>query len=123
MARTEEGLIKAKELIRGLRTDFWQNARVAGINEEFNQNLENAGRIADFLELGELMVDDALDRKESCGGHFRLESQTEEGEALRDDENYAYAAAWEYKGDNQPEELHKEELIFENVKLSQRSYK
>ena len=123
MARTEEGLIKAKELIRALRTDFWHNARVAGINEEFNQNLENAGRIADFLELGELMVDDALDRKESCGGHFRLESQTEEGEALRDDENYAYAAAWEYKGDNQPEELHKEELIFENVKLSQRSYK
>ena len=123
MARTEEGLIKAKELIRALRADFWQNARVSGTNEEFNQNLENAGRVADFLELGELMVDDALDRKESCGGHFRLESQTEEGEALRDDENYAYAAAWEYKADNQPEELHKEELIFESVKLSQRSYK
>ena len=123
MARTEEGLIKAKELIRALRADFWQNARVSGINEEFNQNLENAGRIADFLELGELMVDDALDRKESCGGHFRLESQTDEGEALRDDDNYAYAAAWEYKGDNLPEELHKEELVFENVKLSQRSYK
>lgn len=123
MARTEEGLTKAKGLIRALREDFWQNARVSGINEEFNQNLENAGRIADFLELGELMVDDALDRKESCGGHFRLESQTDEGEALRDDENYAYAAAWEYKGDNQPEELHKEELVFENVKLSQRSYK
>ncbi|MEJ7691376.1 fumarate reductase/succinate dehydrogenase flavoprotein subunit [Daejeonella sp.] len=123
MARTEDGLIKAKGLIRALRADFWQNARVSGINEEFNQNLENAGRIADFLELGELMVDDALDRNESCGGHFRLESQTDEGEALRDDENYAYAAAWEYKGDNQPEELHKEELVFENVKLSQRSYK
>ncbi len=85
--------------------------------------LEKAFRVADFLELGELMIDDALDRKESCGGHFRLESQTEEGEALRDDENYAYAAAWEYKGDNQPEVLHKEELVFENVKLSQRSYK
>lgn len=123
MARTEEGLIKAKGLIKALRADFWQNARVSGINEEFNQNLENAGRIADFLELGELMVDDALDRKESCGGHFRLESQTDEGEALRDDDNYAYAAAWEYKGDNQPEELHKEELVFENVKLTQRSYK
>ncbi|SKB67928.1 fumarate reductase/succinate dehydrogenase flavoprotein subunit [Daejeonella lutea] len=123
MARTEEGLIKAKGLIQALRADFWQNARVSGINEEFNQNLENAGRIADFLELGELMVDDALDRKESCGGHFRLESQTDEGEALRDDDNYAYAAAWEYKGDNQPEQLHKEELVFENVKLSQRSYK
>ncbi|OYZ55991.1 MAG: succinate dehydrogenase flavoprotein subunit [Sphingobacteriales bacterium 24-40-4] len=123
MARTEEGLIKAKGMIRELREDFWKNARVSGSNNEFNQSLENAGRVADFLELGELMIDDALDRKESCGGHFRLESQTEEGEALRDDENYAYAAAWEYKGDNQPEVLHKEELVFENVKLSQRSYK
>ncbi len=123
MARTEEGLTKAKGLIRELREDFWRNALVSGVNEEFNQNLENAGRIADFLELGELMVDDALNRKESCGGHFRLESQTDEGEALRDDENYAYAAAWEYKEDNQPEVLHKEELVFENVKLTQRSYK
>jgi succinate dehydrogenase / fumarate reductase flavoprotein subunit len=123
MARTEEGLIKAKGLIRELKDDFWKNAIVTGINEEFNQNLENAGRVADFLELGELMIDDALDRKESCGGHFRLESQTPEGEALRDDDNYAYAAAWEYNGDNQPESLHKEELVFENVKLTQRSYK
>lgn len=123
MARTEEGLTKAKGLIRELRADFWKNARVAGINEELNQSLENAGRVADFLELGELMVDDALNRKESCGGHFRLESQTEEGEALRDDEHFAYAAAWEYKGDNQAEVLHKEDLVFENVKLSQRSYK
>jgi succinate dehydrogenase / fumarate reductase flavoprotein subunit len=123
MARTEEGLIKAKAMIRELRADFWKNARVSGTNNEFNQSLENAGRVADFLELGELMIDDALDRNESCGGHFRLESQTEEGEALRDDENYAYAAAWEYQGDNQPEVLHKEELVFENVKLSQRSYK
>lgn len=123
MARTEEGLIKAKGLIQQLRADFWKNAKVSGTNEEFNQNLENAGRVADFLELGELMVDDALDRKESCGGHFRLESQTDEGEALRDDDNFAYAAAWEYKGDNQPETLHKEELVFENVKLTQRSYK
>jgi len=123
MARSDEGLRKAKGLIRALRDDFWVNARVSGINEEFNQNLENAGRVADFLELGELMVDDALDRKESCGGHFRLESQTEEGEALRDDDNYAYAAAWEYTADNQPEELHKEQLVFENVKLTQRSYK
>jgi len=123
MARTEEGLIKAKGLICELREDFWKNAIVTGVNEEFNQNLENAGRVADFLELGELMVDDALDRKESCGGHFRLESQTPEGEALRDDDQYAYAAAWEYKGDNQPETLHKEELVFENVKLTQRSYK
>lgn len=123
MARTEEGLTKAKGLIRQLREDFWKNAQVTGSNEEFNQNLENAGRVADFLELGELMVDDALNRKESCGGHFRLESQTEEGEALRDDDQFAYAAAWEYKGDNQPEVLHKEELVFENVKLTQRSYK
>jgi len=123
MARTEEGLIKAKGLIRELKDDFWKNAIVTGVNEEFNQNLENAGRVADFLELGELMVDDALDRNESCGGHFRLESQTPEGEALRDDDNYAYTAAWEYKGDDQAESLHKEELIFENVKLTQRSYK
>lgn len=123
MARTEEGLIKAKGLVRELKEDFWKNAIVTGINDEFNQNLENAGRVADFLELGELMVDDALDRKESCGGHFRLESQTPEGEALRDDDNYAYVAAWQYNGDNQPESLHKEELVFENVKLTQRSYK
>ncbi len=123
MARDKEGLIKAKNMIRELREDFWKNARVSGISNEFNQSLENAGRVADFLELGELMIDDALDREESCGGHFRLESQTEEGEALRDDKNYAYAAAWEYKGDNQPEVLHKEEMVFENIKLSQRSYK
>ncbi len=123
MARNEEGLIKAKGMIRELRADFWKNALVSGESNEFNQSLENAGRVADFIELGELMIDDALDRKESCGGHFRLESQTEEGEALRDDDNYAYAAAWEYKGDNQAEVLHKEELVFENVKLSQRSYK
>jgi succinate dehydrogenase / fumarate reductase flavoprotein subunit len=123
MARDKENLIKAKKMIRELREDFWKNARVSGVSNEFNQSLENAGRVADFLELGELMIDDALDREESCGGHFRLESQTEEGEALRDDKNYAYAAAWEYKGDNQPEVLHKEELVFENIKLSQRSYK
>jgi succinate dehydrogenase / fumarate reductase flavoprotein subunit len=123
MARDKENLIKAKKMIRELREDFWKNARVSGVSNEFNQSLENAGRVADFLELGELMIDDALDREESCGGHFRLESQTEEGEALRDDKNYAYAAAWEYKADNQPEVLHKEELVFENIKLSQRSYK
>lgn len=123
MARTEEGLTKAKGLIRELREDFWKNAQVTGTNEEFNQNLENAGRVADFLELGELMIDDALNRKESCGGHFRLESQTDEGEALRDDNQFAYVAAWEYKGDNQPETLHKEDLVYENVKLTQRSYK
>lgn len=123
MARTEEGLIKGKEMVRVLRADFWKNALVSGVNEEFNQNLENAARVADFLELAELMIDDALERKESCGGHFRLESQTAEGEALRDDDNFAYVAAWEYKGDNVAEVMHKEELVYENVKLTQRSYK
>jgi succinate dehydrogenase / fumarate reductase flavoprotein subunit len=123
MARNEEGLKKAKGMIRGLRADYWKNAIVLGANEELNQSLEKAGRVADFLELAELMVDDALMRKESCGGHFRIESQTPEGEALRDDEHFAFVSAWEYKGDNQPEELHKEELVFENVHLTQRSYK
>lgn len=123
MARNEEGLIKAKGLIRELREDFWKNVIVLGENEEMNQSLEKAGRVADFLELGELMVDDALHRRESCGGHFRIESQTEEGEAKRDDENFAYVAAWEYTGEGQPEVLNKEELVFENVKLTQRSYK
>lgn len=123
MARTAEGLTKAKGLIQELRKEFWSDACVLGENEELNMSLEKAGRVADFLELGELMVVDALNRNESCGGHFRLESQTEEGEAKRDDEHYAYVAAWEYKGDDQPEILHKEDLVFENVKLTQRSYK
>jgi succinate dehydrogenase / fumarate reductase flavoprotein subunit len=123
MARNAEGLKKAQVMVQELRADFWKNVNVTGTNEELNQQLERAGRVADFLELGELMIVDALDRAESCGGHFREESQTEEGEALRKDDEYCYVAAWEYKGDNQPEVLHKEELIFENVKLTQRSYK
>ena len=123
MARNEAGLTKAKGLIRELRKEFWDDVTVLGENEEMNQSLEKAGRVADFLELSELMVDDALNRRESCGGHFREESQTEEGEAKRDDENFNYVAAWEYKGDDQPEVLHKEILEFENVKLTQRSYK
>lgn len=123
MARNADGLTKAKALISKLREDFWKNARVTGSNEELNQSLEKAGRLADFLELGELMVDDALQREESCGGHFRIESQTDEGEAKRDDDRYTYVAAWEYKGDDQAEKLHKEKLVFENVKLTQRSYK
>ncbi|QNF31438.1 fumarate reductase/succinate dehydrogenase flavoprotein subunit [Adhaeribacter swui] len=123
MARNAEGLRFAKQKISELRADFWQNVRVLGSNEELNMTLEKAGRVADFLELGELMVDDALHRNESCGGHFREEYQTPENEALRDDENFAYVAAWEYAGDNQPENLHKEALNFENVKLTQRSYK
>jgi succinate dehydrogenase / fumarate reductase flavoprotein subunit len=123
MARTEEGLTHAKGLIKALKADFWKNAIVTGENDEVNAALERAGRVADFIELGELMVTDALARRESCGGHFRLESQTPEGEALRDDDNFAFVSAWEFKGEDQEEELHKEELIFENVKLSQRSYK
>lgn len=123
MARTAEGLTKAKGLIQDLKNEFWTDVKVLGENEELNMSLEKAGRVADFLELGELMVDDALNRNESCGGHFRLESQTEEGEALRDDENFTFVSAWEFKGENQASELHKEELVFENVKLTQRSYK
>lgn len=123
MARNEDGLKKAKVLIQALRQEFWNDVTVLGENEELNLSLEKAGRVADFLELGELMVDDALNRSESCGGHFREESATPEGEAQRDDENFTYVAAWQYNGDNQPETLHKEKLIFENVKLTQRSYK
>ncbi|HWV73053.1 MAG TPA: fumarate reductase/succinate dehydrogenase flavoprotein subunit [Pseudosphingobacterium sp.] len=123
MARNEEGLKKAKGLIQDLRKEFWSDVTVLGENEELNLSLEKAGRVADFLELGELMVDDALNRSESCGGHFREESATPEGEAKRDDEHFAYVSAWQYNGDNQPETLHKEELVFENVKLTQRSYK
>ncbi len=123
MARNAEGLRKAKSKIQQLKAEFWQNVNVLGSSTELNQELEKAMRVADFIELGELMVDDALHREESCGGHFREESQTPDGEAQRKDDLFTYAAAWEYKGDNQPEELHKEELIFENVKLTQRSYK
>ena len=123
MARNEEGLNIAKQKIRELREDFWKNVKVLGDNEEMNQSLEKAGRLADFLELGELMVDDAQDRKESCGGHFREESQTPEGEAKRIDDEYSYVAAWKYNGEGQPEILEKEPLEFENVKLTQRSYK
>ena len=124
MARNEQGLKSAIEEIRQIREEFYKNVRVTGKADEFNPELEKACRVADFLELGELMCKDALDRNESCGGHFREEYQTEEGEALRDDENYAYAAAWEYTN-NDPGQavLHKEELVFENVELKQRSYK
>jgi succinate dehydrogenase / fumarate reductase flavoprotein subunit len=123
MSRNEPGLIKAKKIIQDLREEFWRDVNVLGGTSELNQELEKAGRVADFLELGELMVDDALHRSESCGGHFREESQTPDGEALRKDDEFAYVAAWEYKGENQPAQLHKEELKFENVKLTQRSYK
>ncbi|OON67266.1 fumarate reductase/succinate dehydrogenase flavoprotein subunit [Hymenobacter sp. CRA2] len=123
MARSAEGLQQAKAEIQKLRREFWQDLKVVGTGEELNQTLEKAARVADFIELGELMVDDAYHRNESCGGHFREEYQTPEGEALRDDEHFAYVAAWEYQGENSPELLHKEDLVFENVKLTQRSYK
>src|SRR5690554_1392271 len=123
MSRNEKGLTEAINRIKEIREDFWKNVRVLGENEELNQSLEKAGRVADFLELGELMAKDALHRKESCGGHFREEYQTEENEALRDDVNFAYVAAWEFKGDNNEPEMHKENLVFENVQLTQRSYK
>jgi len=123
MARNEQGLKEAIEEIRAIRAEFWANVRVPGSANEFNPELDKAGRVADFLELGELMCFDALVRNESCGGHFREESQTEEGEALRDDDNFAFVSAWEYTGDGQEPTLHKEELVFENIKLVQRSYK
>jgi len=123
MARDRAGLQEALQTIPQLREEFWQNLTVPGTDRDFNQALEIAGRVADFLELGELMCRDALHREESCGGHFRTEYQTEEGEALRDDDRFAYVAAWEYRGDGQEPALHKEPLAFEYVKLAQRSYK
>ena len=123
MERTEEGLKKAIGMIRELRADFWKNVRVPGRADELNQSLEKAGRVADFLELGELMCIDALHREESCGGHFRAESQTEEGEALRHDDKFAYVAAWEFAGEGQAPVLHKEDLEYEFVEMKQRSYK
>jgi succinate dehydrogenase / fumarate reductase flavoprotein subunit len=123
MTRDEKGLKEAISRIKEIREDFWKNVNVLGENEELNQSLEKAGRVADFLELGELMAKDALHRNESCGGHSREEYQTEENEAKRDDENFAYVAAWEFKGDDVEPDMHKESLKFENVQLTQRSYK
>jgi succinate dehydrogenase / fumarate reductase flavoprotein subunit len=122
MARNEKGLQQAIEQIRALKNEFWSDVRIPGGLNEFNPELDKAGRVADFIELGELMCVDALQRTESCGGHFREESQTEEGEALRDDVNFAYVSAWELKGDSQWE-LHREPLSFDIVKPTQRSYK
>jgi succinate dehydrogenase / fumarate reductase flavoprotein subunit len=123
MERSDAGLRKAIELIRGLRDEFWQRAKVPGDGEGLNQSLEKAGRVADFFELAELMCIDALHRTESCGGHFRAESQTPDGEAQRDDENFSYVAAWEFTGTGNPPVLHKEDLNFEYVHPTQRSYK
>jgi succinate dehydrogenase / fumarate reductase flavoprotein subunit len=122
MARNEVGLKEAIEDIKNLRNEFWNDVRVPGAANELNPELEKAGRVADFLELGELMCLDALKRNESCGGHFREEYQTEEGEALRDDENFKYVAAWEML-ELGNWELNKEDLIYDNIKIAQRSYK
>jgi succinate dehydrogenase / fumarate reductase flavoprotein subunit len=123
MARNNQGLEKAQKLVRQLRAEFWENVKVPGSAADFNQSVERVGRVADFLEFGELMIIDALARQESCGGHFNEDFQTEGHEAKRDDENFCYAAAWEFSGDDGQPQLHKEHLVFENVELTQRSYK
>jgi succinate dehydrogenase / fumarate reductase, flavoprotein subunit len=123
MARSEQSLKTAIKLIPELREEFWKNVKVVGSGDNLNQELEKAGRIADFLEFGELLARDALNRKESCGGHFRVEYQTAEGEAKRNDKDYCYVAAWEFKGTDKEPELHKEPLTFETLKLAERSYK
>jgi succinate dehydrogenase / fumarate reductase flavoprotein subunit len=123
MTRSEAGLKSNLARIPELQEEFWKNVNIIGTGEELNQSLEKAGRVADFLELGQLMCMDALQRAESCGGHFRVESQTPEGEALRDDEHFSYASAWEWKGGGGHWEFHKEPLAFEHVHLAQRSYK
>jgi succinate dehydrogenase / fumarate reductase flavoprotein subunit len=123
MARNEQGLKEAIAEIKAIREEFWKDVLVPGSDKGFNQELEKAGRVADFIELGELFARDALHRKESCGGHFREEYQTTDGEALRDDENFAYVAAWEFKGVDAEPQLHKEALVFEEVELKTRSYK
>ena len=123
MARTEDGLKKAMKDIKDLRDDFWKNVNVPGGLDEMNKELEKAGRVADFLELGELFAKDALERNESCGGHFREEFATPEGEAKRNDKDYTYVSAWEYKGEPSKAVLHKEELVFDNIEVKERSYK
>jgi succinate dehydrogenase / fumarate reductase flavoprotein subunit len=123
MARTEAGLKEALERIPLLRQQFWKDVKVTGSAGSLNQDLEAAGRVADFFDFAELMCLDALMRRESCGGHFREEFQTPDGEALRDDANYSYVAAWEYKGDGKPPEVHKERLVYEEVHMTTRVYK
>lgn len=122
MARNAQGLKEAIEEIRDLRKEFWSDVRIPGDIKEMNNELDKANRVADFMELGELMCLDALERAESCGGHFREESQTEEGEALRNDDKFMYVAAWEYKGDSNWQ-LNKEDLVYEEIKPTQRNYK
>ena len=123
MARNAAGLRAALQKIRDLRSEFWENLFVPGEPNALNPTLEHAGRVADFLEFAELLATDALTREESCGGHFREEHQTPDGEAQRDDANFCHASAWEYQGEGRPETLHKEPLTFEVVKPSTRSYK
>ncbi|WP_303925225.1 fumarate reductase/succinate dehydrogenase flavoprotein subunit [Draconibacterium sediminis] len=123
MARNAEGLQKAIDMIKEIREEFWKDVRIPGELDNLNPELEKAGRVADFFDIGELMARDALDRNESCGGHFREESATEEGEAKRNDEKFTYVSCWEYKGEGVEPDMHKEDLVFENVKLTQRSYK
>ena len=123
MARNQQGLEHALEELPKIKEKFWSSVYVPGAADDINQSLEKAGRVADFIEFGEFMIRDALAREESCGCHLREESQTEENEALRDDDNYSHVSVWEYKGDDQPPEMHKETLVFENVTPSQRSYK
>jgi succinate dehydrogenase / fumarate reductase flavoprotein subunit len=123
MGRNAQGLRVAIGRIRELREEFWRHVTVPGSGAALNQSLENAGRVVDYFELGELMCMDALEREESCGGHFREEHQTEEGEALRDDDNFAHAAVWEFQGGTNPPARHTEPLTFEYVHPAQRSYK
>ena len=123
MGRTKEGLTEAIEEIKAVRREFWQDVRVTGATDELNPELEKALRTADHLELGELMARDALLREESCGGHFREEHQTPDGEALRHDDSYMYVACWEYTGEDQEPVMHKEPLHYEDIKLAQRDYK
>jgi succinate dehydrogenase / fumarate reductase flavoprotein subunit len=123
MARNNKGLEDARNLIEQLRAEFWENVIVPGSGKDFNQSLERAGRVADFLEFADLMIVDALSRQESCGGHFNEAFQTEAHEARRDDENFCHVSAWEFTGDIDKPQLHKEPLVFENVELTQRSYK
>ncbi len=123
MVRNEAGLKKALTLIDELREEFWKDLTIPGSDSDVNQELEKAGRVADYFELATLLVTDALNREESCGAHFREEYQTPDGEALRNDEKFAYVAAWEYAGEDKPHILHKEELKFEEVEMKVRSYK
>jgi len=123
MVRNEEGLKKAIEMIDQLKEEFWKDVRVPGLTDELNQELEKAIKVSDFFEIGRLMCEDALERKESCGAHFREESQTPDGEALRNDSEYSYVAAWEYKVEKKSHALYREKLKFENVTIQERSYK